>query len=53
MPSGLLRSGTFAKLCRTTKDTLYFYEEAGLLQPRRCQLTVIAATAPRSTLSLT
>lgn len=35
MPSGLLRSGTFAKLCRTTKDTLYFYEEAGLLQPRQ------------------
>ena len=35
MPSDLLRSGTFAKLCRTTKDTLYFYEEAGLLQPRQ------------------
>lgn len=34
----MLRSGQFARLCRTTKDTLRHYEEIGLLAP--------ASTAP-------
>ena len=29
-----LTSGRFAKLCRTTKETLYFYEQEQLLKPR-------------------
>lgn len=29
----LLKSGEFAKLCRTTKETLRHYERVGILRP--------------------
>lgn len=37
MPKNTLSSGAFARLCRTSKDTLYFYDEQGLLRPRGMQ----------------
>ena len=30
---GLLSTGEFARLCHTTKETLYHYAELGLLRP--------------------
>lgn len=33
MPQELFKTGEFAKLCHTTKDTLFYYDRIGLLQP--------------------
>lgn len=33
MPQKLFKTGEFAKLCHTTKDTLFYYDRIGLLQP--------------------
>lgn len=33
MPQKLFKTGEFAKLCHTTKDTLFHYDRIGLLQP--------------------
>lgn len=34
MTASRIKSGSFAKLCRTSKETLYLYDEEGLLKPR-------------------
>lgn len=34
MTDSKIKIGGFAELCRTSKDTLYLYDEAGLLKPR-------------------
>ena len=35
MPEVVFTTREFARLCETTKDTLFHYEEVGLLKPRR------------------
>ena len=31
--AGLFTTGQFAKLCGTTKETLFYYDELGILKP--------------------
>ena len=33
MVQKLFKSGAFAKLCNTTKDTLFHYDDIGILKP--------------------
>lgn len=42
---GLLSTGEFARLCHTTKETLYHYAELGLLRPAMWgQMTTVTMT---------
>lgn len=46
-------TGQFAKLCSTTKETLFHYDSLGLLEPARVGKTATAITPPPSFSTLT